>query len=282
MKALPRVVLSGAAMALSACSGSGALDARDVYAIVDEVDVAARAEALVEPTLLLASGFGNNASSPEDAATRLTDALTDAPCITTVRDGASVSIVYSVAEYGCDISPTLYAVLALSGQQTVTYVQADGASTTIDHAWKGVTNGYLTVDGAARVTTAATAYGSSQHLVNALAWVRASDGKSGHGQDDRTSPTSSSMGQQVPPPTGLRTWESDAGSWEMRSIDARMQSANAGIPFIGTYAIVTPEMRALTLSIADDSNGARMTLTDGNRSYSFGLSTNGGAPSGSP
>jgi hypothetical protein len=266
-----------AVLALPACSGSDGLTARDVYAIVDEVDVAVRAEALVEPVVLIASESGMNASSPEGAASALEKLLVQIPCVDVVRSTSTLSIVYSASMYTCGYGGTYGGQLGLSGEQTITFLQADGTHTSIDHTWKGVTNGYLTVDGTAHVTTDSTVFATSQRVVNALSWVRKSDGKSGHGKDDRTSPMTSSLGHDPPPPTGLRTWESDAGSWEMRPIDARVQGSNDGIPFVGTYAIVTPARQALTLSITYGANGPELILTDGNHSYSFGL-TPGGTP----
>jgi hypothetical protein len=61
----------------------------------------------------------------------------------------------------------------------------------------------------------------------------------------------------------------------MRPIDARVQGSNDGIPFVGTYALVTPTRLALTLSITYAAGGPRLTVTDGTRSYSFALAPNG-------
>jgi len=276
VNALPRVVLGGAAMALSACSGSATLSARDVYTIIDELDVAVRAEALAEPGVQFASGSAMNAASPTEAAASLERALVQYPCVDVVRTGASLSVAFSATLYNTYCGTGAGGgQIPVSGEETITFLQADGLNTSVDHAWKAVSNGYLTIDGTAHVTTAVTPYGSSQHVVNTLSWVRTSDGKSGHGQDDRTSPVTSLTDQAILP-TGLRTWESDAGAWEMRPIDARLQDATTQLPFVGSFAVVTPERRALTFSVLYDSNGARLVLTDGTRSYSFN------SPSGAP
>ena len=265
-------------MALPACSGGDTLNARDVYTIVDEIDVAVRAEALVEPTVLLALDFATNATSPEAAAKLLTDGLIGAPCVQAVQRGANVSLVYSTTQYLCGTDTSLSADFNLSGEQTITFRQADGETTAFDTVWKGISNGYLTVDGTAHVTTTVTADASSEHLVNALSWVRASDGKSGHGNDDRTAAVASTRSWQAPTLTGLRTWESDSGSWELRPVDARLQGWSTGIPFVGTFAIITPNRLALSLSVTYGATGPRMTLTDGTHSYSFGISPNDGTP----
>jgi hypothetical protein len=76
-------------------------------------------------------------------------------------------------------------------------------------------------------------------------------------------------------PTGLKTWGTDVGSWELRPVDATLHSAD-GVPFVGTVAVVTPERRAVTLTVHTGATGARITLTDGDRTHSFGLSPNGG------
>lgn len=273
---LAKALLGTVVLALPACSGSEALKARDVYPIVDEIDIAVRAEALVEPTVILASDFATNATSPEAAAKLLTDGLIGAPCVHAVQRGANVSIIYSAAQYVCRSDSSLGTDFNLSGEQTITYRQADGETTAFDTEWKGISNGYLTVDGTAHVTVTADA--SSEHLVNSLSWVRASDGKSGHGNDDRTAAVASTMNWQAPTLTGLRTWESAAGSWELRPVDAKLQSLSTGIPFVGTFTIITPNRLTLSLSVTYGATGPRMTLSDGTHSYSFGISPNDGTP----
>ena len=273
---LARAILGAVVLALPACSGSDTLKARDVYAIVDEIDLAVRAEALVEPTVLLASNFAYGATSPEDAAKRAADGISAPPCIETVQRGAAVSIVYSPTQSLCGSGDRFNTQVALSGEQTITFLQADGETSSIDHAWKGISNGYLTVDGTAHVTTTTTANAFSQRVVNTLSWVRGSDSKTGHGHDDRTSAVTATEDAQAPSLTGLRTWESDAGSWELRPVDARLQSSTGGVPFVGTFAVITPTKLALTLSLTYSATGARMTLSDGTHAYSFGISPNGG------
>ena len=278
----PRALLGTLVTMLAACSGSDGLTAREVYTIVDEVDIAVRAEVLLEPTVMLATQAAMGAATPDEAATLVADALEQvSTCVVVGRLGTTgltldytATSLYDNCQTGSDVRGWL---LPTSGHETIRFLQADGTSATIDHTWEAMSNGYLRVDGTAHVTLSKTEQSTTEHMVNSLSWVRASDGKSGHGKDERTSPWAVSLGQQLLP-TGLRTWESDAGAWEMRPVDARLQSISTGVPFIGTFSILTPEKLALKLSVAYGATGPRMTLTDGTHSYSFGLSPNGGTP----
>ena len=190
-------------------------------------------------------------------------------CAAVSVSGTSVTVTYA-ANGGC-----LYHGHVITGKSEITITKNEPSEIIVDHRWTALSNGIVQLDGTA--TVAWSQANLSRHVVHDIVIERLRDQKTVDSSGDRTQTALNgdpSIGIAV---TGMRSWTSASGTWAL-SIDKVQMRWVDPVPQAGTYTLLTPKNKTLTLSfLRADADTITVTLSGENRSFSFDVASSGEA-----
>lgn len=190
------------------------------------------------------------------------------PCAAIAIDGATLAV-----EYGAD-GACLHRGQAYSGTHTITVTRNDESDVVVEHTWDRLSNGVVQVTGTAEVTWSLD--DPSRRVVHDLDWRVLATGREGTGTGDRLQrPLAGgiAVGFSV---DGERTWSGEGGAWHLDIEEVEMRWVDP-IPQAGRYVLETPANKSVELSFERlDEDTIRATLTSGERSFDFDVTSTGG------
>jgi hypothetical protein len=126
------------------------------------------------------------------------------------------------------------------------------------------------LDGEADVTWDFDA--EQRHVVHHAEWTHLPTGRSGVGEGDRTQSALSGGVAEGIAIEGSRSWTGERGRWDL-SIDGVEMRWDDPVPQAGTYTLVTPGDKTLSLSFERvDADTISVTVAGPKRSFSFDVS----------
>ncbi len=267
-----------AAVALTGCPRKQESDAPmslgEASQAVEEASLDGQAATLTANTIELSTSFTIGAAVEQAADEIRSFIQSQLPCAELTLAAGKLSV-----EYGKRPGACVYRGQTYSGVQTIEVIKTAPGEVEVRHAWVGVSNQRLKVDGTASVTWSASA--KSRRVQHELTWTRLADGRSGKGTGDRT---------QTPLPGGVvegikvdgaRSWTGERGKWDLaiRGVEARWVDP---VPQAGSYTLVAPSERSMTLAFSRvDGDTIRVTVSSGTRAFNFDVSSLGDVRSGS-
>lgn len=192
------------------------------------------------------------------------------PCAEITLSKATLSIEYGANPGNCTYNGHTY-----SGTHTVTVSRNDEGDVQVNHAWDSLSNTVVSVSGSAEVTWSLKQ--GSRNVVHELTWTRLSDGRQGTGSGNRTQTALDGnilTGIEV---DGVRTWVGQSGTWETSINNVEMRWIDP-VPQSGSYSLATPFGKSLSMAFERvDEDTIKVTLSSGNRSFSFNVNKAGTA-----
>ncbi len=245
-----------------------ALTAAEARAALDESSLESQASAVAASTIEINTDFTIGAAVEDAAAELRAFVQSQVPCAEIALSGNRLTI-----EYGANGTCAFHG-RAFSGTHTVTVARNSDADVLVQHSWNDVSNGIVSVTGAADVTWSAT--DRSRRVVHDLTWTRLSDQRTGDGSGDRIQtllPGGLSEGIVI---DGDRHWRGESGDWslEIDQIEVRFRDP---VPQAGRYVLDTPFDKTASLAFDRvDSDSIAVTVSSGRRSFSFQVNALGG------
>lgn len=258
------------ALLLSGCpkkKDEGKLTAIQAREALEESTASSEARALTSSSIEISTTFtigGGVAKAAQEIQTFVQSQL---PCAGITLADATLTVTYGAKPGNCR-----YRGQTFSGTHAVRVSKNENNQVIVDHTWKKLSNGKITVDGTAHVTwDFQDAFRKVEHD---FTWAR-SDGRSGKDYGMRTQrPLSGGLAEGIQI-DGDRTWEGKSGKWSLaiEGVQARWIDP---IPQAGTYRLATPDNKSLTLIFERvDDDTISVTLSNGNRSFSFNVNSIG-------
>lgn len=176
------------------------------------------------------------------------------PCSTVTLDNATVTVDFGSLGDACTFNGHTYA-----GIVQISIARNDMGNVEVNHAWKDLTNGKVTLNGDAKVTWS-TAEGTRRVEHHAV-WNSGSTTVDASG--DRTmslvDPSAGlAGGVQI---DGTRSWTLASGDWDLQ-IDGVQMRGQDPVPQAGTYTLTTPKDKVLTLNFERiDASTIQVTFT---------------------
>ncbi len=183
------------------------------------------------------------------------------PCADVSLADKTVTIDFGVTD-AC-----FYKGRAYTGQ-TAVRVERVGGTAVVEHTWTALSDGMLTVDGRATVTWDPAT--RSRHVEHDLTWT---DGEStGAGRGDRTQMLLEGFdGIAV---DGERRWTGFAGGEWVLDIEAVEMRLIDPLPQAGTYTLVTPVGKTLSMTFArKDPTAIEVRVESGRREFVYQVGT---------
>lgn len=224
---------------------------------LDETMASDRAMALTTETIEVTTSFTIGAGIEAAAEELRTFLDSQIPCSTVTLESNTLTVDYGSLGDQCVYHGKTYA-----GVHTITLVRNDLDSVEVSHSWQDMTDGTVTVSGAATVTWDATLL--TRRVQHDLSWV-GPGGQSVDASGDR-------LQRLVAPAQGIdggvridgeRQWVSDRGSWDLQ-IDGVEVRAQDPVPQLGTYTLTTANGKELALTfmrLDDDTIQVTMSGT---------------------
>jgi hypothetical protein len=238
---------------------------------VSEASISTQASELSSTTIEMSTSFtigGAVAAAAQEIRTFVESQL---PCAAVTLQDATLTI-----QYGAEGGNCYYNGHTFSGESTVTVKRNDNAQVEVDHTWKNLSNGLVSVTGNAQVTW--NFNDKTRHIVHSLTWTRASDKRTGTGTGDRTQTVLSGGLAEGIRVDGTRTWTGPKGHWELSIQGVEMRWADP-VPQAGKYSLLTPKSKSLTMSFLRlDEDTIQVTVTNGSRTFKFKVSKATGEP----
>jgi len=240
---------------------------REALEAVEEAAISGKGDALTQEIIEISTDF-TMGEAVAVAAQELHDALvSQIPCSEVSLDGSTVTIDFGTLADDCVYNGHTYA-----GLWAVTIEGNDDQAVQVAHAWTGLTNGDVVLDGTAVVTWSAT--DSSRQVVHDVTWSDAERTVEASGDRIQTmiEPGDLSAGIVV---DGERDWTGDNGAWYLE-IDGVEMRGQDPVPQAGLYTLTTPEAKVVTLSfVRMDEDTIECTLTAPNKEWVFEVSSAG-------
>jgi hypothetical protein len=282
------IVIAVAVLSLVLGAGScwnTSLNAEEARVAVDEIALSGQALNLASGSIEIATDF-TIGQAVEAAAQEIKEFIeSQLPCAWINLSGATLTIEYGVYEGECTYNGQEY-----SGKHTITVESAAPERLIVDHFWTNFTNGLVSVTGHATVTWSAA--DSSRKVEHILEWTRASDGKTANSSGVRTETVllggivegikvdgSVDWVTEVEQSLALESenegneWNLDIDNVELRWIDP--------VPQSGTYSLDTQFDKSAELTFERvDEDTIAVTVSSGNKSFTFNVSKSGGVSEG--
>jgi hypothetical protein len=244
------------------------LTAGEARTALEEASMSAQAASVMSGSIEISTDF-TIGGAVEDAAQEIRDYVeSQLPCAEVVLDEHTLSIEYGVKPGNCTYRGHTY-----SGSHVITVERNDMGEVVVDHEWDQLSNGVVSVTGAANVEWSFD--DETRHVVHELTWTRLSDGRTGIGSGDRIQrplPGGLVEGFQV---DGERCWQGENGEWEL-GIDGVQMRWQDPVPQAGTYVLTTPNDKTLSMSFNRiDEDTIEVNLENGKRSFSFNVNSIG-------
>jgi len=241
---------------------------RDALLAVQESAVSAQGESMTQDIIEISTDF-TIGQAVEDAAAELAAWIeSQIACSTVSVDGHTVTVDFGTLEDDCvyhgHTYAGLWAITIHSNQEDEVYVE---------HAWTGMTNGEVTLDGTTDVTWSST--GHSRQVVTDITW---SD------EDGSVDVTGDKTQELIDPDAGIeegivvngsRDWTAESGVWVL-DIEAVEMRGQDPVPQAGAYSLTTPDAKTAAITFARvDEDTIECVLTAGSKSWTFQVSSTG-------
>lgn len=278
MNAARAWLLVGLGVALTGCpkkeESETPMSIGEASQAVEEASLDGQAATVTSNTIEISTSFTIGSAVEKAAEEIKTFIETQLPCAEITLAGAKLSV-----EYGKKAGNCVYRGQTYKGTHSIEVVKTAPGEIEVHHAWIGMSNQRVQVDGTATVTWSASA--KSRRVQHALTWTRLSDGRTGKGSGDRTQiPLSGGVveGIQV---DGARSWTGERGTWDLaiRGVEIRWVDP---VPQAGSYTLLAPSKRSMTLAFTRvDADTIRVTVSSGARAFNFNVNSVGEVGSGS-
>ena len=235
----------------------------------------ARVESSSSEVVEISTSFTMGAAL-EEAAEELHDwFVSQMPCSTVTRDGATVTVDFGTLDDACVYDGHTY-----SGVLTLTVDATDAAELVVTHGWQDMTNGDLTLNGGA--TVAWSAADLTRHVEHDAVWddgVRTLEGTGDRLQGLIDADQGLAGGIVV---DGVRDWEVVAsetddplGAWHLDIEDVQMRGQDP-VPQAGSYVLLNPDGKDLTMQFERvDDDTIRVTLLGMREDHMFLVTATG-------
>ena len=242
---------------LAGCDREEPLTREEASEALTEVQISTEAGALTGEMVTLTTDF-TIGDAVETAAINLRDFVaSQIPCAEVTRSEHSVTIDFGV------MGTCTWKGRSWSGQTTVTVERVD-ADIEVSHVWRGLSDGYLTVDGSA--TVAWNLEQVSRHVVHEMRWTDGQRTASSTG-DRMQSLLETRDGLRI---DGARSWTGNAGGTWTLDIDGVEIRGLDPVPQAGTYSLDNPAGKALSMRFArTDASTIQVTVSGPRRDFSF-------------
>jgi hypothetical protein len=259
--ALLSSVLVSSSLLAAACGGENdePLTRDEAEEAVASVNLSASAQSLTHDVIEISTHFTIGQGIREAALELKLFAESQIPCATVSADAnegeGHVSIDFGDLNDACSFRGRNYAGLV------VLDIERSEGQVAVHHSWQGLTNGHVTVDGEADVSWSRD--DASRHVVYDIEFT--------HEDHDGTLRASGDVTQRVIDSVlgltagveidGTRTWSAGDRSWSLDIEGVQVRGLDP-VPQAGTYALVTPNDKHVTLSFERLSpTTIRVTLT---------------------
>ncbi len=257
-------------LAITACprdKSGDSLTLTEASQAVDESTIGSQGEGLAAESIEISTSF-TLGQAVQTAAQQLSDFITtQRPCASVTLSASTITVVYG-AHGTC-----LYNGHAITGTSEITITKNDAADVIVDHRWTTLSNGLVQVDGTATVTWSQAS--ASRHVVHDIVIERLRDQKTVDSSGDRTqTPLNGDVTTGIVV-NGTRSWVSSTGTWDLTIDNVQMRWVDP-LPQAGTYTLLSPKSRTLTLGFARaDADTITVTLSGANRTFSFDVNSTG-------
>lgn len=269
MNVRPLTLLLVAPLALTGCprDKDDSLTLAEASQAVDESTIGSQGEGLTSQTIEISTSF-TIGQAVQAAAQELSNFITSQlPCASVSLAGSTVTVAYG-AKGTC-----LYDGHVITGTSEVTITKNDASDVIVDHHWTALSNGLVQVDGTATVTWSQA--NQSRHVVHDVVIERLRDQRTVDCSGDRTQMPLNGDWTTGIVVNGTRSWVSGAGTWDLTIDDVQVRWVDP-VPQAGTYTLVTPKNKTLTLNFTRaDADTITVTLAGSNRSFTFDVSSTG-------
>lgn len=258
-------LLLASVSALVACRDD--LNAAEARQAIEEATISSDASGLTGASVEIATDFtlgqGVQAAA-EEVRSFITSQL---PCAAVTLADATLTI-----EYGANPGSCTYRGQTFSGSHAITLAKTDD-EVVVDHTWTKLSNGRVEVTGSAHVVWSQSQ--ASRTIEHTLTWTRLADGRTGEGSGSRTQTALAGGVQEGIAVDGQRTWDGQAGSWELAIDDVELRWQDP-VPQAGSYVLTTPDDKTLEMSFARvDEDTIAVSIEGTRRNFDFLVSKSG-------
>lgn len=268
---LVRFTLGGAALALVLVITSCFEDRmtyREALEAVAEAAASGKGEALTQEIIEVSTDFTLGAAVADAAAELAAWLESQIPCSTVALEGTTITVDFGDLGDACSYNGHTYA-----GLWAITIQRNDTDDVVVDHEWTALSNGDVTLDGTAQVT-----WGTGdpwRKVVHAVSWTDVEGTVEASGNRFQQLLDESAGLEGGIEVDGDRDWSGESGDWHL-DIDHVEMRGQDPVPQAGTYALLTPDDKSVTLTFERiDDDTIRCTLTATNRSWTFDVSRSG-------
>ena len=229
---------------------------------LEETVASTKSEAVASEVITLTTSF-TIGQAVEDAAEELRSfVVSQVPCSKVTLEDATVTIDFGTLEDECTFNGHTYA-----GVASVHIERNNDGDVVVSHAWDGLTNGDVTLDGGATVTWSLD--DGTRNVAHDAVWSDAT--RSVHATGNWTQ-------RLLDPELGLeggiqvdgeRSWDASGKVWDLQ-IDAVQMRGQDPVPQAGQYTLTTPEDKVMGLLFERiDKNTIRVTFTGLKKEHVF-------------
>lgn len=232
---------------------------------LDEASASTSAESLASANVEFSTSFTIGAGIAQAAAELRSFFQSQLPCAEVTLEGATLTVEYGVNDGTCT-----YRGHEFSGSSSITVERNSEGQVAVHHEWNGLSNGIVMLDGEADVTWDFEA--RERRIVHHAEWTYLPTGRQGVGEGDRVqTPLGGGVAEGIEV-EGTRSWTGERGRWDL-SIDGVEMRWDDPVPQAGSYTLVTPDDKTLSLSFSRvDTDTIGVTVEGPKRSFSFDVS----------
>jgi hypothetical protein len=265
-----RIIIAGALVAVLAGSGcrQEELTWAEANEAVQESVSSAESEVVAAELIEVSTNFTMGQAVEQAAEELRAFVASQIPCTTLTVANATLTIDFGTLADNCTFNGHTYAGIA-----KVQIDRNNNGDVEVTHTWEGLTNGNVTLNGAATVTWSLTQ--GTRHVVHDVVWKDAKREVLASG--DRTQ-------KLVDPAMGLaggiqvdgdRKWVSAEKEWDLAINGVQMRGQDP-VPQAGSYVLTTPDDKVLTLSFTRIApNQIEVKLTGTKKDFVFKVTSTG-------
>lgn len=260
-------LIAAIALAVTACKKQDdePLTQAEAKEALEAVQLSTEAHALTQNVVTVTTGF-TLGDAAERAAENMRDFVkSQIPCAeTALSEDKILSIDFGVRGESCSWRGKTY-----TGRVEAHVDRIEQGVIEVTHSWIDLSDGQITVNGGAAVTwdLNGSVTDISRRVVHASEW--ASDRGNGSATGDRTQRLLDGGGVGI---DGERTWTGAAGNEWQLDIDGIEMRAEDPVPQAGTYTLITPKDKTLSLGFARvDDETITVTIGNGRNSFDFNV-----------
>jgi len=255
-------------LVLTGCPKERELTAAEAQESLQQASASSQAENLAAASVDISTNFTIGGAVEHAAEELKAFVASQLPCADVTLESASLTIEYGVNPGNC-----VYRGHAFRGTSSMTVSKNALNEVVVEHAWTGLSNGVVQLDGTARVTWNFS--DQTRHVEHDVTWTQLATGRTGKGTGDRTQSALSggiAEGIQI---DGSRSWTGARGTWDL-AIDGVQMRWSDPVPQAGSYSLHTPFDKSVSMSFARvDGDTIEVTVAGAKREFSFTVSKAG-------